>query len=232
MPEVSIVIPVYKASLSHNEAKSLARCLQVLGSHPIRLVAPAALDTSAYDRYAGRPLPVDFFEAAYFRSVKGYSQLLLSKAFYQRFESSEYILIYQLDAWVFSDTLLNWCRRSYDYIGAPWLEAPPAPAGTPTLLNLSTHLKNKVGNGGLSLRRVRTHIRWAPWASFIFKFIPKNEDLIWTLFVPFKKPAVREALQFAFELDPAESYRLNQEQLPFGCHAWEKYDAEFWKKFI
>lgn len=232
MPEVSIVIPVYKASLSPSEAKSLAQCLEVLGGHPIRLIAPTGLDTSAYDRCAGRPLPIEYFDAAYFRSVSGYSKLLLSKAFYQRFKAYEYILIYQLDAWVFSDTLLSWCRRSYDYIGAPWLEAPPAPAGTPALLNLSKRLKNKVGNGGLSLRRVRAHMRWAPWVSFIFKFIPKNEDLLWTLFVPFKKPTAPEALRFAFELNPAHSYQLNQEQLPFGCHAWEKYDAGFWKKFI
>ena len=232
MAEVSVLIPVYKSSLSSSEARSLAQCLQVLGAHPIQLVAPAGLDTSEYDRSAGRSLAVEYFEPAFFGSVRGYSQLLVSKVFYQRFEAHEYILIYQLDAWVFSDQLLHWCRRSYDYIGAPWLDAPPLPAGTAPLLNLSKYLKNKVGNGGLSLRRVQAHLRWAPWVSLVFKAIPKNEDLLWTLFVPFKKPAAEEALGFAFELDPAQSYRLNKEQLPFGCHAWEKYDAEFWKKFI
>lgn len=232
MPEVSVLIPVYKADLSPNEARSLSQCLNVLGAHPIRLVAPEGLDTAAYDRLAGRTLAVDRFAPEYFRSVSGYSKLLLSKSFYQRFDAYRYILIYQLDAWVFTDTLLEWCRRSYDYIGAPWLEAPSAPPGTPALLNLSKRLKNKVGNGGLSLRRVKAHKRWAPWVSFIFRYIPKNEDLLWTLFAPFRKPPAREALRFAFELNPAASYRINQQQLPFGCHAWEKYDPDFWKQFI
>lgn len=232
MPEVSIVIPVYKQTLSDSETKSLIQCLQTLGGHPIQLIAPEGLDTSAYDSCAGRPLPVEYFDPEYFRSVAGYSRLLLRKAFYQRFQAYRYILIYQLDAWVFSDTLLSWCSRSYDYIGAPWIEAPSAPAGTPAILNLSRRLKNKVGNGGLSLRRVQAHMRWAPWVSFVFKFIPKNEDLLWTLFVPFSKPSAPEALSFAFELNPERSFRLNGGQLPFGCHAWEKYDADFWKKFI
>ena len=31
------------------------------------------------------------------------------------------MLIYQLDAYVFKDELLNWANKGYDYIGAPWL---------------------------------------------------------------------------------------------------------------
>jgi len=41
-----------------------------------------------------------------------------------------------------------------------------------------------------------------------------------------------EALGFAFENVPEELYKLNNDQLPFGCHAYEKYSPEFWAKFI
>lgn len=42
----------------------------------------------------------------------------------------------------------------------------------------------------------------------------------------------KEALEFAFERFPSEMYKITG-KLPFGCHAWEKYEYEsFWKKFI
>src|SRR5690606_27341174 len=183
MAEVSVLIPVYKSSLSSSEARSLGQCLQVLGAHPIQLVAPAGLDTSEYDRCAGRSLAVEYFEPAFFGSVRGYSQLLVSKVFYQRFEAHEYILIYQLDAWVFSDQLLHWCRRSYDYIGAPCLDAPPLPAGTVPLLNLSKYLKNKAANGGLSLRRAQARPRWAPRVARVCRCSATSGALARTCFV-------------------------------------------------
>lgn len=37
-----------------------------------------------------------------------------------------------------------------------------------------------------------------------------------------------EALAFAFEKSPAYLFELNHQVLPFGCHAWEKYDKSFW----
>jgi hypothetical protein len=232
MIEVSVIIPIYKSDLTDSETRSFKQCLQILGDHPLMLVAPNGLDTSIYENIAGRNLQCAYFNKRYFNSVRGYSELLLSKKFYCRFEAYEYILIYQLDAWVFRNDLSYWCKQNHDYVGAPWLEAPPIPSGKKPLINISNFLINKVGNGGLSLRKVKPHIRWAWWVSFIFKFFPKNEDILWTLLVPFKKPNAMEALQFAFELEPEQSYELTNGQLPFGCHAWEKYNPIFWKRFI
>ncbi len=39
------------------------------------------------------------------------------------------------------------------------------------------------------------------------------------------------ALQFAFEFAPRHCYELNNHKLPFGCHAWTRYDKEFWEQF-
>ncbi|MGW8227263.1 MAG: DUF5672 family protein [Gammaproteobacteria bacterium] len=41
-----------------------------------------------------------------------------------------------------------------------------------------------------------------------------------------------EALQFGFECVPRYCYELNGNRLPFGCHAWERYDREFWEQFL
>lgn len=232
MIDVAVVIPIYKSDLTDSELRSFKQCLKVLADHPLMLVGPAGLDTSFYDDLAGRSLHFIEFKRQYFTSIAGYSELLLSKKFYTQLEAYEYILIYQLDAWVFRDELSYWCGQGYDYIGAPWLEAPPITTNKAPIINLSNFLKNKVGNGGFSLRKVKSHRNWAWWVTFLYKLFPKNEDVLWTLLVPFKKPVPLKALHFAFELNPTKSYELTDKKLPFGCHAWEKYEPEFWKRFI
>jgi hypothetical protein len=47
-----------------------------------------------------------------------------------------------------------------------------------------------------------------------------------------KLPNWKEGLSFAFEKNPQISYSLLEDSLPFGCHAWEKYNPSFWQKFI
>lgn len=66
---------------------------------------------------------------------------------------------------------------------------------------------------------------------------PHFEDLFWSFEAPkfdasFKVPSPDEALPFAFEVDPRWCYQKNKFKLPFGCHAWAKYDREFWMEII
>ncbi|MEM8909693.1 MAG: DUF5672 family protein, partial [Bacteroidota bacterium] len=79
------------------------------------------------------------------------------------------------------------------------------------------------------------------WSSLLFWpltwLFTKNEDFFWSIVMPkinpfFKIPNMQEALGFAFELAPRKAYEMNHHQLPFGCHAWEKYDPDFWQPFI
>lgn len=89
------------------------------------------------------------FPRRFFGSAQAHGKLLLSDRFYRAFLDYEYILIYHLDALVFADELREWCGEGYDYIGAPWLLSPDTPHIT----------AEKVGNGGFSLRRVRSFLR-------------------------------------------------------------------------
>ena len=66
-----------------------------------------------------------------------------------------------------------------------------------------------------------------------YPFTPKtNEDLFWGYYVPavrwYKVADITAAQIFSFELMPRLMHKLNDYKLPFGCHAWEKYDSEFW----
>lgn len=140
---VAIVVPVYKKTLSSEEETSLKHLLHFLGAYKKYLVAPRSLKIN----YPG--FENVHFDDRYFQSPQTYSALMLSQNFYKKFTDYEYILIYQLDALVFSDQLTYWCSTGLDYIGAPWFNCPITP-------HITTP---KVGNGGFSLRKVDSHLK-------------------------------------------------------------------------
>lgn len=69
------------------------------------------------------------------------------------------------------------------------------------------------------------------------KNFTRNEDKFWSFRAPhyfpdFKIAPVDVALQFAFEGDPRMCFEKNGRKLPFGCHAWPRYDREFWEPYL
>lgn len=70
-----------------------------------------------------------------------------------------------------------------------------------------------------------------------FKSTPIHEDRVFAKYVPkfnrhFKVAPPSEAMYFSFEVNPSRLYEMTNKTLPLGCHAWEKYDPEFWSEFI
>lgn len=137
---VTVVIPVYKEVPDELEKISLRQIMSILNGYRIAIVAPNDIDLSFYKRLGIKEYVT--LSPEWFLSVESYSELCISPKFYELFLEYEYILIYQLDAFVFSDKLLEFCDKGYDYIGAP---VPKASwEGVPYY----------VGNGGFSLRKV------------------------------------------------------------------------------
>jgi len=272
---IVVVIPVYKkfSTLSLSELGSLQQCFLILKKREIYLVGPASLNFKEYLNYArsmGINLKIKEFNSKYFRNIKGYNKLLLSKGFYDKFSLWEYILIYQLDAWIFTDQLNFWVNKNYDFVGAPLFEGFHEGKSTTFVKGL---------NGGFSLRAVQTSIRlikrmkkirfiflvckmisFSPVNTlkriillfnlkekFYIKSIEKlqypllfksiNEDIYWSrfleeIFFDFKVPDPLTASKFSYEVKPKYLYTLNDGSLPVGCHAWEKFEPEFWSAFI
>ena len=224
------------------EKASLRQCLTVLTAYPIFVIKPAGLQLT--ELAAEYPtLQFRSYADRYFSGIDGYNELMVSRSFYESFAKFEYMLIYQLDAYVFRDELREWCAKGYDYIGAPGLEPAelsklPVEAGDEYARILSQY--RPVLNGGLSLRRIPALLRYIRIYDLFYSRWPGNEDKLFSLdarrLAPMKYfiklPAWQEALAFAFEKSPAASYAINGQQLPFGCHAWERYDPDFWKPFI
>lgn len=233
MQQVAVVIPVYQTKLSTSEQISLRQCQRVLGKHPIILVAPEELNTTFMDEYI-ESYKVLRFPDRYFISPKTYNHLLVSEAFYHALIEFEYILIYQLDAYVFEDQLLAWCSKGYDYIGAPKLKKEHL-AGKDSVFSAPILM-----NGGLSLRKVKSLLRYIRYYSYFFKEWKANEDAMFSFAqkrsYPFrwllKLPNWRIALEFSVEKNPEIGIKLLGGKLPFGCHAWEKYSPKYWNQFI
>ena len=248
---VEVVIPIYSSNLSVLEIKSLRQVCDVLNEHTLTVIKPASLDLS--ELLKKFPLLKEkSFDDSYFNGIPGYNRLMLSESFYSGFLHTKYILIYQLDAYVFRDELIYWCEKDYDYIGAPWLKKPIYNAPVISLimkLSRDYHMRkgqknkqelyNKIGNGGFSLRKVDSHyeatIQHREKINFFLnqKHHLYNEDVFWATETSFRYPGVAEALAFAFDKYPSLCYKLNNKELPFGCHGWCKRKMKsFWKPVI
>ncbi len=151
---VVIVIPIIAHTVKGDELQSLRQCLKVLGKRDICYLCSHELDTTFYEQActeAGVKFRKRTFGSEWFKGVEGYNRLCFSSMLYEAFAEYSYMLIYQLDAYVFEDRLDEWCGRGYDYVGGPWL------------CHWSSEVENihhwETGNGGFSLRNVNTFLR-------------------------------------------------------------------------
>lgn len=229
----AIVIPVYKAELSLTETVALRQLRKVLGAYPIYFIHPESLPVDYGE--LGEGIDTEAFDEVYFQSVRGYSVLMLSAEFYDRFAGFEYVLIYQLDAFVFSDRLAEFCQMGYDYIGAPVRRLTP----------LWHAIGARVGNGGFSLRRVASCRKMIPvWEKLWTDNHPWREELLecedafWgycgkNQALDFSVPDVKTALEFAVQENIQHTYpRMLAGWRPFGAHGWNKMDAVFWERIL
>src|ERR1035438_315900 len=102
MHKVAVIIPFYQDSLSEYEIIALEQCEKVLHAYPKIAIKPQSLVLPEATKKYNFSNEVSF-EDKYFEGIKGYNSLMLSELFYSKFLDYEYILIYQLDAFVFKD---------------------------------------------------------------------------------------------------------------------------------
>lgn len=220
--EVIIVIPYHHHDLSEKEIISLRQVQKTLRKYDLCLAAPwRLLPFLKKEEYR-----VEYFEDIFFESTAMYNELMLTDEFYRRFMKYRYILLYQLDAFVFCDRLDYFCSLNYDYIGSPWIYPGTGIVG-------DVLQKVYVGNGGLSLRNVSSCIKLLHDRKRDLENFSCNEDFFFSIAGgDFKVAPLSIALAFSFETHVRKCFEMNDKRLPFGCHAWERYDYLFWKPYI
>lgn len=263
---VAVVVPLSaRSTFTPDESITLSQLGHYLNEFDRYFVAPRSLKIEMPGFKVMR------FDDRFFGSVLAHNKLMLSKQFYEAFSKYDYILQHHLDALVFSDRLLEWCQLGLDYIAAPWINCEDT-----TFVTVP-----RVGNGGLSLRKVESFLKvlsstryamdpeeyWTMfcaknpalmrWINFPRKYIKRlsrfngvewdirkryiegrlNEDYFWSddakyYYPEFKVAPFEVGLRFAFEVAPRRCFEMNNHQLPFGCHAWPRYDRAFWEPYL
>lgn len=257
---VVIIIPTHRPNLTADDKISLNHLNKYLKKYDTFFVIPESVSSK---EFASLGYKVKTVDNSFFGNIRNYSNLLLTKGFYETFRKYDFMLIHQLDVLVFSDQLEKWGNSGYDYIASPWFRP---------VIGYLSHKKNSPpsgGNGGFALRNIQKSIKvldivnksatrtsknlvlrklWFIWAVLTGKSnkiwlrapaldYPFYEDGFWALEAPkydsnYKVASFEESLRFGFERFPRKCFELNNQKLPFGCHAWKRYDEEFWKPYI
>ena len=263
---VAIMVPMPSSKLSEDEKISLRHLKKYLGSYDKFLLVPKGSGIRM-DEFSSLELSRQFFG-----SVLRHNRLLNRLDFWKNFQDYEFVLMYHLDALVFSDQLDYWCNQELDYIGAPFVISKDAQWVT----------IERVGNGGFALYRMtaiqrvlvnrylakpRSYLTdyLGPLIDFqvklftitrammpkrmksaavgrlrtqtrMMKFVPSN-DLLWSdeaqKFLPeFRVASLAQGFAFSFEVDPRRCFERNGGKMPFGCHAFHRYDRDFWDEHL
>ncbi len=254
---IKVLIPLYKDILSDLEVKIIENNIEQLKDFEIIFLLPTSLSTKNFsaqielknhtiirvsDEWLGRK-----------NGISGYNNMLLSKGFYELFTDVKYILICHSDAYIFKNQLSYWYEKDYDCIAAPWVKRSVyqfpliscymwirRKLFSRYLHHLKQDLYNKIGNGGLSLRKVSSFITACDkYSNEIDFFLSQkghlyHEDVFWAI-IPseFSYPTTEEAMQFSIDTNPKYCYKKLGGELPFGCHGLtRKRLFNFWKDII
>lgn len=264
--KVAIVVPLGTVpGITESEEISLRHLRHYLGSYDKFVVASRGTPVELGDDFE-----VIRMDDRFFGSAQAHALMQLSPEFYEQFLDYEFVLIYHLDALVFSDEIESWCDRNYDFIGAPWFKTDETPWVD----------EPKVGNTGFALMRVRQFLRVLYSRKRMYGvrdelrrsrqrsggkleavhflkalrrvFFYRNNiqthiksilmqgmasDIFWSnnaeRYLPsFRTASAAAALSFAFEVDPETCFQKTKGKMPFGCHAWERYDRKFWEPYL
>jgi hypothetical protein len=234
-PNCAVLIPIYKTQLDEDELFSVKTSLSNLQGHDIYWVAPDGIDLSFYNQNFGLIQP-KYFDAHYFENIAGYNKLLTSTFFYETFIKYEFCLICQPDAIVLKPELQEWLEKPYDYIGAPWPSGYSLKIQTNKIpIQEGITCTAFVGNGGLSLRRNRACIDLLNEFDDIAELWRTNahaEDLFFAftgnISEKFLIPNLMIAANFSHDIEPIQLNKLIHHRIPFGAHAWSKYDRAHW----
>ena len=193
--EVVIIVPLYNKNMTEKEEYSFFRMVDVFNDRDICIVCPESINGYAKElSNTHEHISISLFSDTNFKGVLEYNRLLMSLEFYQRFINYKYMLICQLDVYVFKDELNYWIDKDFDNIGAPIFEFVDS---KPTL-----KMRKKGNNGGFCLRKITTCIsvlssiknRYYKIAT-ILKVKDVENSLFWNLF-----RLIRDGLIFNYNI--------------------------------
>ena len=254
---VVVVVHIYKKKLDENERVSLIQLRKKLyKQYEICVITHEEVLKEVKQNPLFQGYNIKIFPKKFF-TLQGYNKFMKLPDFYLSFKDFDYMLTYQTDCLVFKKSLDYWIKKKYDYVGAPWfvlgdkknIKFLAVGNGGLSLRKIGTFIevtkeasktKNKIK---IFLKNLIPSVPVLYHKLFVSRDYPayhigcRNEDIFYSyvakqLVKDFKIANYKYSLAFSFEKHPAFCLKENKNELPFGCHAFQKYGKEFWMKFI
>lgn len=235
---LATVVPIYKKEITKCERLSLEtlsdNCAEDITIHFICPESFTIDDIEEWRQCLGdREVVCTQLEDYWFENVDRYSELMLSEDLWCNvLDDYDYVCIFQTDCLAFggySQTLKRLASEGWDYVGSPIISNTSMWKTSPTC-----------GNGGLSLRKVKKMIEIAQNKTILDDLrkddrYNKYEDLCICEGYASKrfidKPSWKEAMEFAFDMNPDTLYNIKKSLPSAGCHAFGK-NIPFWKEHL
>ncbi len=147
MRKLCVVIPVHTSSPSEAELISFKQCFNVLIDFDIVVLTTMNVDLNIYKMHV-KNFDIKIVPNIWLSSIENYNKMKIDIEFYRLFKDYNFLLTYELDAYVFQDHLNYWISKGYDFVGAPFVE----------LINQQLKLIS-VGNSGFSLRNIQSCLK-------------------------------------------------------------------------
>ncbi len=235
--DLCIIVPIYQEKISADEMLSLKLLEKHADGENIYFVAPEGLKMENYHKWGWY---FAFFPKKYFTSVDGYTKLLLSSSFYERFKEYEHMLICQTDALLLKPVsqIKPFLISGYDYFGAPWPEGNEIYCCSFKGISAFTKFLRPrtcyVGNGGFSLRNIPKTIALLREAEKYTHIWNAGEDCFFAYYglkndCGYRVAPTELAYEFAVEKDARE--QIAKGRKPLGIHGWRKFYPDFeWRE--
>lgn len=189
------VIPIWKTQLTRLEVPNVKQTFSVSMDCQTEFLAPKSLDVSYY-RHTFPNIDIHRIDDHHLESIASYNRLMLNPDFYGMYRHFDFIAIVQTDAFVLKD-LSTMPNFDFDYLGAPWVKGVRCRAVGKHLFVDQPSLNERrvirklafksfgrqvfVGNGGLSIRNVKSFARFVKdFETLNFGYLDQgiNEDII------------------------------------------------------
>ncbi len=188
-----VIVPVYSNQMTELEEFSFLNNIKVFSDRKIYIIGPTSKKMYISQLCELNDIEFVLFDDKYFTGIRGYNRLLTNIDFYKKFDFYKYMLICQLDVFVFKDDLDFWISKNLDNIGAPIFEG---------YTNTKTKVKIKIkgSNGGFCLRKIHSCIDVLSSIGSRYAYIRTLWDLenemAWKLF-----RVIRDGLIFNYQID-------------------------------
>ena len=227
-----IIIPLYKDYLYDYEEISLKQCINVLSEkYFINFIIPNNLSIdNLFNKYNinikyNIDYDVIYFDHKFFESINVFNKLLTNTILYDLIVNHvnyKYMLLYELDGFVFYDNLQYWIDKDYDYVGSLSFE------------DNSIYDSDKINYyhiiGGVSLRKIEYERQIIKYFQENSKYLDENiwEDMLLSLYSNnCKLVLANETFDFCWTHNYDKSYVLNNFKLPMFLHQYQK-DNKFY----